>query len=88
MTDTGPYNAAGRTLSFDGFDDYEGWLRRNPHGLERPDRTVAERFHEVADLTDAMAMLSPYEQPHFVASFDSFEEYEAWKDGQANPWNW
>ena len=46
-----------------------------------------QRFREAADLSDACASLSPYEQEHFVISFDSFEDYAAWRNAQANPWN-
>lgn len=45
------------------------------------------RFREAADLSDACARLSPYRQEHFVISFDSFEDYAAWRNEQANPWN-
>ena len=88
MTSREPQKGTRRCVSFDSFDEYEAWHDQNPNGLEPPDRTAEDRFWEVADLSDAMATLNPYEQEYFVASFDSFDEYEAWKNGQANPWNW
>ena len=45
------------------------------------------RFREAADLSDACARLSPYQQEHFVISFDSFDDYATWRNEQANPWN-
>ena len=47
----------------------------------------AQRFREAADLSDACARLSPYRREHFVISFDSFDDYAAWRNAQANPWN-
>ena len=37
------------------------------------------RFREAADLSDACARLSPFRQEHFVLSFDSFDDYAAWR---------
>ena len=45
------------------------------------------RFREAADLSDACARLNPYRPEHFVISFDSFDDYAAWRNEQANPWN-
>lgn len=45
------------------------------------------RFREAADLSDACARLSPYRPEHFVISFDCFDDYAAWRNEQANPWN-
>ena len=47
----------------------------------------AQRFWEAADLSDACVRLNPYPQEHFALSFDSFDDYTAWRNEQANPWN-
>ena len=47
----------------------------------------ARRLDEAAALTEACETLSPYARDRFTKSFDSFEEYAAWKNAQANPWD-
>ena len=54
---------------------------------ESGDSIEVRRFWEAADLSDACAKLSPYRREHFAISFDSFDDYAAWRDEQANPWN-
>ncbi|MCY4074032.1 MAG: hypothetical protein OXH04_01220 [Acidobacteria bacterium] len=54
---------------------------------EREEPLEVRRFREAADLSDACARLSPYRQEHFAISFDSFDDYAAWRNEQANPWN-
>ena len=56
-----------------------------PQEAEEP--IEVRRFREAADLSDACARLSPYRREHFVISFDSFDDYAAWRNEQANPWN-
>ena len=80
--------SGGRTLCFDSFEEYEAWRDENPHELEPTGKTAEDLFWDVADLSDAINALNPYEQEHFVASFESFDEYEAWKNAQTNPRHW
>ena len=54
---------------------------------EAGDGIEARSFWEAADLSDACAKFSPYPREHFVISFDSFDDYAAWRNEQANPWN-
>ena len=60
---------------------------RQRRAREAGEPIEVQRFREAADLSDACAMLSPYRQEHFVISFDSFDDYAAWRNEQANPWN-
>ncbi len=73
--------------SFETFEDYERWLEDNSDEPAPSDETPEDRFWQLADVSDGAAALSPYEREYFGASFESFEAYEAWRDGQANPWN-
>ena len=79
---------AGYTISFDNWDACQRWedkqTAETPDGPADPER----RFWDMADLTDSLEQLNPHERPRFSTSFESFEEYEAWKNGQTNPWNW
>ncbi len=54
---------------------------------EAEEQIEAQRFWDTAELSDACATLSPYKREHFVISFNSFDEYAAWRDEQTNPWN-
>ena len=47
----------------------------------------ARRLEEAAELTAACETLAPRARDHFTRSFDSFDEYAAWKNAQANPWH-
>ena len=79
---------AGYAISFESWEAYQRWedeqTAKTPDG---PDAAV-RRFWEMADLTDSLERLNPHERPRFTASFESFDEYETWKNGQTNPWNW
>ena len=83
-----PQDRKNCTASFDSFEEYEAWEELNLNEPDPDEQTIVERFWETADLSDAIAKLNPYKREHFVISFDNFEEYEAWKNGQTNPWNW
>ncbi len=79
---------AGYTISFESWDAYQRWEdEQTAETADGPD-DAERRFWEMADLTDSLERLNPHERPRFTASFESFEEYEAWKNGQTNPWNW
>lgn len=81
-------HGAGYAISFESWEAYQRWedeqAAKTPDG---PDAAV-RRFWEMADLTDSLERLNPHERPRFTASFESFDQYEAWKNGQTNPWNW
>ena len=59
----------------------------SPESSGDRDSEARQRLLEAGDLTDACELLSPYTRDHFTASFDSFDEYEAWRNEQPNPWN-
>ncbi|MCY3845219.1 MAG: hypothetical protein OXH69_16950 [Acidobacteria bacterium] len=64
-----------------------GAAARERAARETEEPIEVRRFWEAADLSDACARLSPYRQEHFAISFDSFDDYTAWRNEQANPWN-
>ena len=73
--------------TFETFEEYERWLDENSDEPTPRDESPEERFWQLADLSDAAATLSPYTREYFGGSFESFEAYEAWRNGQTNPWN-
>ena len=88
MTASNDPRPAGYAISFESWEAYQRWEDERTAGApDGPDAAV-RRFWEMADLTDSLERLNPNERPRFTASFGSFDEYETWKNGQTNPWNW
>ena len=62
-------------------------MREEPRTRTDATSLEARRLDEAAALTEACEALSPYARDHFTKSFDSFDEYTAWKNAQTNPWH-
>ena len=75
-------------LSFESWNEYQKWENDRTANAPNGPEDARRRFWEMADLIDSLEEMNPYERPRFTASFNSFEEYEAWKNEQTNPWNW
>jgi len=43
-------------------------------------------LHEAERLFRDFAALTPHAYVPFVKTFDSFEDYQRWRDAQTNPW--
>lgn len=57
--------------------------RRRP----RPSRSAAARLALAEQLYRDFVALTPYPRPApFVKSFESYDEYDAWRHAQRNPW--
>ena len=88
MATSNDRHKAGYAISFESWEAYQRWEDlQTAETSDGPDAAV-RRFWEMADLTDSLERLNPHERPRFTASFESFDEYETWKNGQTNPWNW
>lgn len=51
-----------------------------------PLRSAAARLREAERLYRDFAALTPYRFVPFVKTFDSFDDYQRWRDAQTNPW--
>ncbi|MBK5296438.1 MAG: hypothetical protein JJE40_04705 [Vicinamibacteria bacterium] len=49
-------------------------------------RSAAARLHEAERLFRNFAALTPYRFVPFVKTFDSFDDYQRWRNAQTNPW--
>ncbi len=58
-------------------------------GKRKRPETPEECLRMVERMNAEVALLSPFKRPRgFVAKFKSYEDYEAWKKQQNNPWLW
>ena len=69
----------GYARTFDSIAEYEEWLETNTDEPTLDDETPEQRFLQLAELSAAVAGLNPRPGQRFTATFDSFEDYEAWK---------
>ena len=69
----------GYVRTFESIEEYEQWLETNTDEPTLDDETPEQRFLQLGELSDAVARLNPRPTKRFTASFESFEDYEAWK---------
>ena len=62
-------------------------MREEPRTRTDDASLEVRRLEEATDLTAACETLAPRARDHFTRSFDSFDEYAAWKNAQINPWH-
>lgn len=85
MTESKPKTSARQSAyarTFEDIEAYEQWLEENTDEPTLNDETPEQRFQQLGEVSDAAGRLNPYPDTHFVASFESFEEYEAWKNDE------